>query len=54
MKIQLKHSAIQKCSQACLDDIIGQSRTIGAFSGNNKEVTHVSKSPIRNDGKRPK
>ena len=33
MKIELKHSAIQKCSQACIDDVIGKSRTIGAFCG---------------------
>ena len=33
MKIDLKHSAIQKCSQVCIDDIIDKSKTISAFCG---------------------
>lgn len=33
MKIKLEHSAIQKCSKECLEDVIGKSKTIGAFCG---------------------
>jgi hypothetical protein len=38
MKIDLKHSAIQKCSQECIDDVIGKSRTIAAFCGKINKV----------------
>ena len=33
MKIELKHSAIQKCSKECIADVVGKSRTISAFCG---------------------
>ena len=33
MRIDLKHPVIQKCSQECLNDVIGPSKTIGAFCG---------------------
>lgn len=43
MKIELKHSAIQKCSEECLIDVIGKSRTISAFCGKiNKIADKIS------------
>ena len=42
MKIDLKHPVIQKCSKECFDDVIGKSRTIGAFCGKvNKIATKI-------------
>lgn len=48
MIIQLKHSAISKCSKACIDDVVGKSRTMGAFCGKvnkiAKAISEVDKS----------
>lgn len=43
MKIKLTHPVISRCSNECLNDVIGQSRTIGAFCGKiNKVAEKIS------------
>lgn len=44
MKIDLKHPVIQKCSQDCIDYVIGGSSTIGSFCGRiNKTADKIAK-----------
>ena len=41
MKIKLEHPSILKCSQECIEDVIGKSRTISAFCGKINKIANI-------------